>query len=331
LRRGVREVGLGLITAGVIVLLFVVYQLLGTNFAEEHSQQQLAQQFRQTVGRVAVASGTTVPTSTAPTTATSTPKSTTPTSTSSTTAAPTTSTVGPVSTPPGGALAHLVIPKIGVDKYVVEGVGESDLDKGPGHYSETVLPGQLGNSAIAGHRTTYGAPFYRLNELSDGDPIYITTDTGVRYTYRVTSHSVVDPSDVGVLDNTPTVAELTLTTCNPRFEATTRLIVVAKLDKGTTPAPATPKKTSSPPSTPVAVGAAAPDVNVNLGSGNGSAWPSVIGYGAIFLAAWVLVRLSINRTRRWARLGAFVGGFAVCLIPLWFVFENVASLLPQNI
>jgi sortase A len=325
-RRGVREVGLALITAGVMILLFVLYQLVGTNFAEEHSQQQLAQQFQESLGTQGPpASSTTASTTTLAT------------AHSTTTVAPaTTTTLAPISPPPGGALAHLVIPKIGVDKYVVEGVAESDLEKGPGHYSETVLPGQLGNVAIAGHRTTYGAPFYRLNELVVGDPIYLTTTRGTRYTYLVTSHSTVDPSDVAVLDNTPTVAELTLTTCNPRFEATNRLVVVARLKPGVAPAAPSPSTTTSPKSitspkttTPVAVGAAAPDIT--LGSGNGSAWPSVLAYGALVVVGWVLVRLSINRTRRWARLGAYVVGIGICLIPLWFLFENVARLLPQNI
>jgi hypothetical protein len=167
--------------------------------------------------------------------------------------------------------------------------------------------------------------------LSKGDPIYFTTISGAHYTYLVTSQQVVDPSDVAVLNNTPTVAELTLTTCNPRFEATNRLIVMAQLSPNTVPAPATPAKAEAKPtsSIPVAVGQAASDVN--LGSGNGAAWPPVIGYGAIVLVAWVLVRLAINRTRRWARLGAYVIGIALCLIPLWFLLENVANLLPQNI
>ena len=327
-RRGVREVGLGLITAGVMLLLFVLYQLVGTNFAEEHNQAKLAKEFKSDLARVSATTTTTTPSSI--------PGTTIPTPATTTTVAPTT-TVPVVSPPPGGAVAHLVIPKIGVNKYVVEGVAENDLDQGPGHYVGTAMPGQLGNVGIAGHRTTYGAPFYRLNELSKGDPIYLTTLSGATYTYDVVASQVVSPSDVAVLDSTPTVAQLTLTTCNPRFEATNRLIVSAILSPGTKPAPtpvttpaATEHSATKGAPTPIAVGQAAADAP-NLGSGNGAAWPAVIGYGAIFLLGWVLVRLSINRTRRWTRLAAYVVGIGVCLIPLWFLFENAARLLPQNI
>ena len=66
----------------------------------------------------------------------------------------------------GDPLARIEIPKIGVDKIVVAGVALSDLRKGPGHYPNSALPGQIGNAAIAGHRTTYGAPFFRVDELA---------------------------------------------------------------------------------------------------------------------------------------------------------------------
>jgi sortase A len=299
-RRGVREVGLALITAGTILLLFVLYQLVGTNFAEEHNQSVLAKSFLQ--AEQSLGSETT------PTTA--------PATSPPTTAAP--------GAPVAGAIDHLVIPKIGVDKYVVEGVDEADLQQGPGHYPGTPLPGELGNAAIAGHRTTYGAPFFRLNELAIGDPIKITNTARHTYTYLVDRMEVVSPNDVSVLDNTPDVAELTLTTCNPRFSATSRLIVVARLT-GTKPLPA-------PVSTGTGTGAlGSGPASLTLGSGNSQAWPAVALFGALVLAGWILVRLLINRTRRWSRLGAYVGGIAVCLVPLWFLFENVVRLLPQNI
>ncbi|HUE60884.1 MAG TPA: hypothetical protein VMO88_15010, partial [Acidimicrobiales bacterium] len=62
-----------------------------------------------------------------------------------------------------------------------------------------------------------------------------------------------------------------------------------------------------------------------------SAWPPALEYGGLVLVLWVLVRLAINRTRRWSRAGAYVVGIGVCLVPLWFCFENVTLLLPQNI
>ncbi len=127
--------------------------------------------------------------------------------------------------------------------YVVQGVSDEDLRRGPGHYPQTALPGQVGNAAIAGHRTTYGAPFYSLNELRVGDSISLTDTAGRTFVYRVSEPPrVVSPSDVSVLDPTP-FAQLTLTTCNPRFSATSRLVVFARLNNrpplpATTPAPA---------------------------------------------------------------------------------------------
>lgn len=296
IRRAVRELGLGLITVGAVLLLFVLYQLVGTNFAEEHNQQVLAHEFQQALTQPATPA---------------TPSTTLPSTSSAAPGAPVT-----------GAIDHLVIPKIGVDKYVVEGVAEQNLEHGPGHYPGTVLPGEVGNAAIAGHRTTYGAPFFRLNELAIGDPIQITNTKNQHFTYVVNKLEIVQPTDVAVLDNTPGVAELTLTTCNPRFEASNRLIVVAKLT-GAAPLPAPPPaQTAQLGSGPAAL---------TLGSGSNSAWPSVILFGALTVLGWIIVRLLINRSRRWPRVGAYVGGIAVCLVPLWFLFENVVRLLPQNI
>jgi sortase A len=294
LRRGLREIGLGLITLGVIVLLFVAYELLGTNFAEAHSQSNLKKSFSSQLasnkdgGDTATVGGNT----------------------------------GALSSdlPLGGAIDHLVIPEIGVDKYVVQGIGEQDLRRGPGHYPETVLPGELGNAAIAGHRTTYGAPFFDLDRMKAGDDIFLTDTAGRRWDYKVDRSFVVSPNDVSVLDPTP-FAQLTLTTCNPRFSATNRLIVTARLS-GQVPL-AAPAPTASPAPKLVS--------DRTLGHGRSSAWTPTIGYGAVVIVLWVLVRLVINRTRRWARLASYVVGIGVCLVPLWFCFENVSLLLPQNI
>ena len=116
---------------------------------------------------------------------------------------------------------------IGVNQVVVEGTNTPDLRKGPGHYTGTPLPGQGGNAAIAGHRTTYGHPFYNLDSVKVGDPIVLTTLQGI-FVYDTTKSFVVSPSDTTVIDNV-FANHLTLTTCNPRFSASTRLIVQAKL------------------------------------------------------------------------------------------------------
>src|SRR5207253_1324674 len=84
------------------------------------------------------------------------------------------------------------------DKAVVEGVGTEDLKKGPGHYPQTPMPGQKGNAAIAGHRTTYGHPFYDLDSLKPGDDVLVSTKQG-KFRYQVDHSTVVDPHDVQVL------------------------------------------------------------------------------------------------------------------------------------
>src|SRR3546814_12473628 len=80
--------------------------------------------------------------------------------------------------PEGTAIAHIRIPKIGVDETIIEGVSLADLKHGPGHFPETPLPGQEGNSAIAVHRTTYGAPFNRIAQLDPGDNTLVQPPPG---------------------------------------------------------------------------------------------------------------------------------------------------------
>jgi sortase A len=131
----------------------------------------------------------------------------------------------------GDALAQLEIPSIGVDDIVVAGVQTADLKKGPGHFPETPLPGQLGNSAIAGHRTTYGQPFHNIDKLVPGDEIIVTTLSG-RYVYVVTGQQIVSPSDYQVVTTVdPTVATLTLTSCHPKWTARERIVISSRLDR----------------------------------------------------------------------------------------------------
>jgi sortase A len=127
---------------------------------------------------------------------------------------------------PGSAVAILRIPAIDVDYVVVEGTDTESLKKGPGHYVDTSYPWEDGGRVgIAGHRTTYGAPFWSLNELRPGDRIVLATEFGI-FNYRVTGSRIIPPSDGSVLEPTrrPT---LVLTTCNPRFSAAERLVVFA--------------------------------------------------------------------------------------------------------
>ena len=147
-RRVVAGFGRLLLAAGVLVLLFVAYQLWGTGLSESHAQSTLGQEYRAL---------THSPPATAP------------------------------AVVPGGALGIIQIPRIGLEKYLVQGTAEADLQKGPGHYVDTPLPGQPGNVGIAGHRTTYGAPFYNLDQLrapsidqsavQEQPPIFLRHDT----------------------------------------------------------------------------------------------------------------------------------------------------------
>ena len=142
---------------------------------------------------------------------------------------------------PGKHAFRMQIPAIDFDQIVVEGVGSTDLKKGPGHYPECrdgfdkplctpfeeVWPGEEGRVIVSGHRTTYGAPFYNVDKLKQGDQIITTTQWG-EFTYEVTIKTIVQPdSPLVVIQNDE--PELVLTTCNPRFSAAERLIVYAEL------------------------------------------------------------------------------------------------------
>jgi sortase A len=137
----------------------------------------------------------------------------------------------------GGAVALLRVPRLGLRYAVVEGVDAERLRRGPGHYPGSAMPGQIGNFVVSGHRTTYGAPFNRLDELERDDEIVVEAREA-RYTYRVTSQDIVQPDEVEVIapvpgkpDIRPIRAYLTLTTCHPEYSAAQRLIVHGVLKK----------------------------------------------------------------------------------------------------
>ena len=131
----------------------------------------------------------------------------------------------------GDPLTRLEIPKIDVDTMVVEGTSLAALRAGAGHFPETPLPGELGNVAIAGHRTTYGRPFARIDELVKGDKIILTTPVG-KYTYEVLDRPfVVTPTDYdAVVNDYPKGGSfVTLSSCHPEGSASHRIIVRAEL------------------------------------------------------------------------------------------------------
>ena len=130
----------------------------------------------------------------------------------------------------GEALTRLEIPRLDVDVMVVEGTSLAALKAGAGHYPKTPLPGEPGNVAIAGHRTTYGKPFNRMDELKRGDRVILTTPLG-RHVYEIeTSPRVVEPDDWSVIRRFPRKGSfLTLTSCHPEGSADYRISVRARL------------------------------------------------------------------------------------------------------
>jgi sortase A len=223
-RFALRGIGQTLITAGVVVLLFVVYEVYVTNYFAHEAQSKvrtaLKQQWKtETVDPLLKLPGT----------------------------------KGPV-LPEGKGIAYLYIPRLGSDYgwAIVEGTSDADLEKGPGHYRGTALPGQVGNFAVAGHRVGKGEPFLNLDHLRAGDPVIVQTESKW-YVYTVKGahgnidakdadgipgREIVTPGNGDVLDavpnhpgNDPTEKLMTMTTCHPKFTAANRMIVHALLSK----------------------------------------------------------------------------------------------------
>ena len=136
----------------------------------------------------------------------------------------------------GDPLGRIRIPKIGVSDVVVQGTDAGDLRRGPGHYPATPLPGQHGTVAIAGHRTTYGAPFHDVDDLRRGDRIELTMPYG-RFTYRVERTRIVAPTATEVTDRVG-YDRLVLSACHPRYSAAQRIIVFARLERAEARGPA---------------------------------------------------------------------------------------------
>jgi LPXTG-site transpeptidase (sortase) family protein len=120
----------------------------------------------------------------------------------------------------------ILIPKIGVEWIVHEGTDIASLKRGPGHYPGTALPGDPSLCVIAGHRTTYGAPFNKVDKLEIGDEIILQSAKNENFIYIVTGKSEVKPNDVSLLQPT-NYGSLALTTCTPKFYAIRRLIIFA--------------------------------------------------------------------------------------------------------
>lgn len=265
--------GKGFISTGVLILLFVAYQLWGTGIQEAQAQDALRSDFEETLEQAKLLLPS--PITTAAPFVIGDEENGAGSETDDPDVADDPSAAGDADAaasdpgeipsewlellfPEGGEeVASIEIPQIGINKVVVEGVQVADLRKGPGRYSSTAIPGESGNAAIAGHRTTYGAPFHDIDQLSPGDEIFVTNILG-RFTYEVIAqpvqdrvgfcdtfvpgdqasngldgegefgHFIVDPRDTCVLDDWGD-DRLTLTACHPKFSARQRIVVTAQL------------------------------------------------------------------------------------------------------
>jgi sortase A len=228
-------IGRTLIALGLLMFAFVAYQLWGTGIQTAQAQRTLAKQFDElldnTPADTPANTTTTSTTTTAPPAVTLSTDGTAPTdpATPTTTIAPVVPEAKPI---PGAeqAVARLEIPRMGLNRIVVEGASADALTKGPGHFPETPLPGQLGNAAIAGHRTTHLHPFFDIDKLQPGDEIIVTTLNG-HYVYHVTGTEVVAPDAYAAVIPTTDVtkATLTLVSCTPRYSAKNRIVVHSEL------------------------------------------------------------------------------------------------------
>lgn len=364
-RWAVGLLGKSLVVSGLLMLGFVGYQLWGTGLSTAAAQRALAEEFAsvQQLASTTTATETTTTVSDEPTSATLPPI--TPTTTAvSTTVEPLTSSIML-----GDPIARLQIPRIDLDVYVVAGVASEQLQRGPGHFPDTPLPGELGNAAIAGHRTTYGQPFHNLDRLQPGDDITLATTSGDSYTYTVSGLEVVEPSDYEVVATTdPTSATLTLTTCHPKWSASLRLIIhaVLDLDRSDVPRPRTSyvqnesssastttvsqmtTTTSAASTTSVAPTVTSTDAptttvttdEVQLTNATEDAFsagwfhsPAAATQGALWTALLVVLVSLVRSTSR--RRKSWWPALPIAIVPfavvLYFVYENVNGILPPNL
>lgn len=291
-----------LVGLGVVLLLFTAYQVWGTTWSQEHTQASLRQQLQKELHRSTPAHKT------GSAGAAHTPAHSGPPIPAGTIAAPAA----------GDPVGVLIIPSIGVDQVVVEGTGESELAKGPGHYSGTPLPGEDGNVGIAGHRTTWGHPFWALSAVRPGDRIIVQTVQGT-FTYRATATPfVVTPTDVTVLAAT-TTPSITLTTCNPRFSAAQRLVVRGVL---------TASQLSGAPLHYVSESSTPHHSSTQLAGSSSQNWGGVILWGLVILAVGTLAWFLAQRWRRWA---IYLASVPILLVLLYLFFRSITPHLPASL
>lgn len=329
-------IGRAMISAGVLILLFAAYQLWGTGLRTDKAQDRLGQEFQSQVADLQKEAGITPPPGGAD-------------GSGQQASGPAAISLAELGRDPkvqdwlknhkytwGESIGKITIPKIGADFWIVEGVELSLLAEGPGHFPNTPFPGQPGNSALAGHRTTWKAPFNRIDELNPGDKITVETLQG-KFTYEVLpqpdglGHYIVNPSGIDILsdkgDN-----RLTLMACHPKYSAAQRIVVTAKLVD--TPAEASPMSEPPPgfkPDVEIAkLGIDEPGTTgevAALASGDDSARRPAVEFGLGAGAVWLVVAL-VGRFFKKAKWPAYAVGLAPFGFLLWHCFENINRALP---
>lgn len=330
LNRVLSAVGRVLIFSGIVLLLWVSFTLWGTSLYESNEQSNLTSALSGELAAAADGPGTKTTASDDPSVVAEQLADLDP------------QTVGPLAPPPDGEpLGFIQIPKIDLTtRVVVAGVTKSDLRKGPGHYPGTPMPGQAGNAAIAGHRTTYGAPFNRIDELIPGDRIETFTRQGKFvyeviappdgigiergagwYTVRPSEGSVIGPTD----DN-----RLTLTACHPKYSAAQRIVVHAKLVSDVAPTAPTTTTPSSGADADREPASTVTDEDDLIAGDPDEKGPTLL-WGGAFLALWALLwfvtaRLA-KRQQRWWPVMAL--GAPASLFLLWTCFTHLDRFLPS--
>lgn len=353
--------GKALIVTGLLMFGFVAYQLWGTGIETARAQSALEDEFEQLVAQYQEQA----PPETAPPTTEATTTTTEPTNAQLPDTVPPEPVVQDL--PPierGAPLARLEIPRIDVDVMVVPGVGVDDLKKGPGHFPNTPLPGQLGNAAIAGHRTTYGAPFFHVDQLEPGDEIVVTMANGEQFVYEVTGSTIVAPSDSWVIETEdPTVATLTLTSCDPAYTARNRIVIFSELRQDESAEVGVPtyydldeddedEPAAEPTDEPAVEPTAEPSLDETadpVDEGTPSPAPPAAPADDAFAEGWFHDKAAFGQIALWAAvlIAITTGGyllarhyrrtwlgvlaaFAPFLVALYFFYQNVNRLLPPG-
>ena len=262
----------------------------------------------------------------------------------------------------GTAIGRITIASIGMQKTIVQGVRRDTLRDGPGHYPTTPLPGQPGNAAIAGHRTTHGAPFVDLDKVQPGDHIDVETFDGI-FRYEVLAqaspsggtrgYQIVRPSDVGVIADHGD-DRLTLTACHPKYSARQRIVVSAVLigePADTTVIPAEPEPVVLPiPEMPPPASGPSPEANEaadDLSEGVSDDPGQTIGVEDDLFeeslgwqrseidptVMWATITLVIAHAgwilgRLWRRRFAYLASLPIAAVPLFICFIHLDRLLP---